>query len=81
MLNPIQIAHVASVYPECKAEMMGYLSAVVDVMIFHETECGSDVPPIAIAVAANTEFWIDCCETMEGARSQAESLGLRVVDH
>lgn len=56
-----------------------YLKAGVDVVIGPQTECGPDVPPIAIAVAADQAFWIDCCDTVELAHAHAEALGLRVV--
>lgn len=79
-LTSIQAAHVAAVYPECKAQMANYLAVGVEVVVGPQTECGPDVPPIAIAVASDQAFWIDCCETVEVAKSRAQALGLRVVD-
>lgn len=79
MLTPIQIAHVAAVFPEVKAQMETYLAEGVDVVIGPQDECGPDVPPIAIAVASDQAFWIDCCETVEIAKMRAQELGLNVV--
>lgn len=59
--------------------MTTYLEASVDFLICHQTECGPDVPPIAIAVAADQSFCIDCCDTYDLAKARAEALGLRVV--
>jgi len=80
MLTTIQADHVAAVFPEVKAQMEAYLSAGVDVVVANQTECGPDVPPIAIAVAADQAFWIDCCETVEAAKARAQALGLRVLE-
>ena len=77
----IQASHVATVFPDAKAQMEAYLAAGVDVVVGHQTECGPDVPPIAIAVASDPSFWIDCCETVEAAKARAKALGLRVVEH
>ena len=79
-LTPMQAAHVAAVDPECKSQMANYLAAGVEVVVGPQTECGPDVPPIAIAVASDPAFWIDCCETVEAAKARAQSLGLRVVE-
>lgn len=80
MLTSLQAAHVASVHPECKSQMSDYLASGVEVVIGPQTECGPDVPPIAIAVASDQAFWIDCCETVEAAKTRAQALGLRVVE-
>lgn len=80
MLNPMQAAHVAAVFPECKAQMAKYLAAGVEVVVGPQNECGPDVAPIAIAVASDQAFWIDCCETVESAKARAHELGLRVVE-
>lgn len=80
MLTPMQAAHVAAVFPECKSQMSNYLASGVEVVIGPQTECGSDVPPIAIAVASDQAFWIDCCETVDAAKVRALALGLRVVE-
>ena len=79
-LTPMQAAHVAAVFPECKSQMANYLAAGVEVLVGPQTECGPDAPPIAIAVASDPAFWIDCCETVEAAKARAQSLGLRVVE-
>lgn len=79
MLTPIQISHVAAVFPEVKAQMETYLAEGVDVVIVPQDECGPDVPPFAIAVASDQAFWIDCCETVEKAKMRAQELGLNVV--
>ena len=80
MLTPAQAAHVAAVFPEVKAQMEDYLASGVEVVVGPQTECGPDVPPIAIAVASSQDFWIDCCETVEAAKARAQALGLRVVE-
>lgn len=80
MLTALQAAHVASVFPECKSQMSDYLASGVRVVIGPQSECGPDVPPIAIAVASDQAFWIDCCETVEAAKARAHALGLRVVE-
>ena len=71
---------VAAVFPECKAQMANYLAAGVEVVVGPQNECGPDVPPIAISVASDQAFWIDCCETVEAAKARAHGLGLRVVE-
>lgn len=78
-MTPLQIAHVESVYPESREQMAKYLVAGVDVLVGPQNECGADVPPIAIAVASDQEFWIDCCATVQLAKARAKALGLRVV--
>ena len=67
-------------FPECKAQMSNYLAAGVEVVVCPQTECGPDVPPIAIAVASDQAFWIDCCETVEAAMARAQALGLHVFE-
>lgn len=59
--------------------MAAFLEAHTEVVIYKQDECGSDVPPYAIAVAG-TAFWIDCCVTPEDATLLAESLGLKVIE-
>ncbi|KVA53984.1 hypothetical protein WI61_06580 [Burkholderia cepacia] len=78
-LTVAQASHVAKVFPECRAEMADFLEARAEVVIYKQDECGSDVPPFAIAVAG-TAFWIGCCETPEEATALADSLGLKVVE-
>ncbi|TDG21143.1 hypothetical protein [Paraburkholderia silviterrae] len=77
-LTSLQAEHVAKVYPECRAEMTGYLKGSAQVVIYRQDECGDDVPPYAIRVEG-TDFWIDCCATPEDARKRAEMLGLMVL--
>ena len=77
-LTAIQATHVKGVFPECRVEMSQFLLAGAEVEIYKQDECGSDVPPYAIAVAG-TAFWIDCCETAEKAILRSGSLGLRVL--
>jgi hypothetical protein len=79
VLTPVQKAHVEAVFPECKAQMASYLERGVDVVIGPQTECGPDVPPIAIAVAEDQSFWIDCCDSEKLARARAKALGLRIA--
>ncbi|AOJ97494.1 hypothetical protein DM992_39470 (plasmid) [Burkholderia sp. JP2-270] len=78
-LSVAQANHVAKVFPECRTEMTDFLEASAEVVIYRQNECGSDVPPYAIAVAG-TAFWIDCCETPEEATALADSLGLKVLE-
>lgn len=80
MHTHIQALHVAAVFPESRAQMEAYLAEGVAVVVGPQSECGPDVPPIAIAVASDQEFWIDCCETVEAAKARAHALGLRVVE-
>lgn len=78
-LNAVQAEHVRSTFPEARTQMAAYLEQSAEVMIEHQTECGVDVPPIAIKVAEDPEFWIDCCDTSELAYARAKALGLKVV--
>lgn len=78
-LTVAQAAHVAKVDPNHRLEMADLLRRGVAVGIGPQRECGPDVPPIAIWVAENPEFWIDCCETVAAAKSYAASLGLPVA--
>jgi hypothetical protein len=80
MLTSLQAAHVAAVFPECRTQMSDYLSSGVEVVIGPQTECGPEVPLIAIAVSSDQAFWIDCCETVEAAKARAQALGLRVAE-
>lgn len=78
-LTAAQAAHVAKVDPNHRLEMADLLRRGVAVGIGPQRECGPDVPPVAIWVVENPEFWIDCCETVAAAKSYAASLGLPVV--
>lgn len=78
MLTPAQAEHVESTFPECRSQMAGYLEAGAEVLIARQTECGSDVAPIAIVIASDQEFWVDCCDTIALAKARAEELGLVV---
>lgn len=40
MLTPMQAAHVAAVFPECKAQMSNCLAAGVEVVVGPQTERG-----------------------------------------
>lgn len=62
-LTPAQQAHVDGVFPEHRAQMADYLESGVGVVILRQKECGPDVPPFAIAVQVEPEFWIDCADT------------------
>lgn len=77
-LTPAQSAHIASAFPETRAEMTRFLEAGVGVLVHRHDECGGDVPPYAIVVD-RTSFWIDCCDTPEEAEALACSLGLKVL--
>jgi adenylate cyclase len=77
-LTPAQMLQVRKASPECKVDMTHYLRAGVDVDIYRQNETGSDVAPFAIQVS-NTDFWVDCCETVVEARALARSLGLYVA--
>lgn len=79
-MTPLQTAHVAKAFPENREQMAAYLAAGVEVVCEKQTECGLDIPAIAIKVAAMPEFWIDCCDTVKAAKSTARSLGLVVKD-
>lgn len=75
-LSPAQHAHVLKVFPETRADMAIYLRSGVQVTVGPQTEASPDVPPIAISVLADPEFWIDCCDSVEEAHQRIESLGL-----
>lgn len=77
-LSPDQVAHVRSVFPESRAEMAFHLRQGTAVRVQRQRECGSDVPPYAIAVSTDPDFWVDCCHTPEAARAKALRLGLMV---
>lgn len=76
-LTPLQRAHVAKVFPECREDMERYLRDGVEVGICLQREVG-DSPPFAIYVAARQEFWIDCCASAALATKRAAVPGLRV---
>lgn len=78
-LNQAQQAHISKIFPECKDQMAKYLSLGVDVIVYRQFECGSDVPPFAVAPVDNHGFWIGCWDTQEQATKEAEKLGLKVV--
>ena len=77
-LSAVQAAHVKSTFPETRAQMTAYLESSAEVVIQRQNECGVDVPPIAIKVSADPEFWIDCCHTCELAYARAIELGLTI---
>lgn len=78
-LTAAQQDHVNGVYPECRAQMADYLERGVEVVVFRQSECGSDVPPFAVAPKADQAFWVGCWETAKQATACATELGLRVV--
>ena len=77
-LNPLQRAHVAQVFPECRADMARFLETNAAVGVRQQTEVGES-PPYAIFVAAEPDFWIDCCESRQAAESRARALKLTIV--
>ncbi|HCF2446995.1 TPA: hypothetical protein NIA45_004663 [Pseudomonas aeruginosa] len=79
VLNPEQQAHVDSAFPECRADLAGYLERGVDVVVYRQTECGDDVPAFAVAPHDRQDFWLGCWETEALAVEGATKLGLRVV--
>jgi hypothetical protein len=79
MLTHIQSAHVAQVFPETKEAMADFLGHGVDVWVERQDECGPDVPPHAIRIVEQPDFWIDCARSHEQAVAYASALGLRVV--
>ncbi|WP_434716212.1 CYTH domain-containing protein [Paraburkholderia sp. A3RO-2L] len=77
-LNPVQASHVEKVpHADTRKELTTYLLAGVDVDIFRQSEV-EEAPPYAICVA-NTEFWVDCCHTIDEAAALSKSLGLYVA--
>jgi hypothetical protein len=76
-LTAVQSEHIAKVFPECRAEMSRYLrdGAMVDVRRQDEVR---EAPAFAIYVCSAPEFWIDCCDTEDQARTMALSLGLKL---
>lgn len=78
-LTTAQATHVKEASPECRDDMTYYLRAGVDVNIYRQDETGAArVAPYAICVA-NTDFWIDCCNTAGEAQALAKTLGLHVA--
>ena len=77
-LTQAQEAHIAGVYPECRNEMAAYLAAGAEVVVQPQTEVG-EAGAFAIKVV-HSDFWIDCCDTVEHAHARARDLGLCVVD-
>lgn len=78
-LSPLQQSHVDSAFPECRQRIAEYLARGAEVRVFQQTECGSDVPPYAVAPVDDPEFWLGCWDTHELATECAIALGLRVV--
>ncbi|ORE47831.1 hypothetical protein BKN49_05835 [Pseudomonas aeruginosa] len=79
VLNPEQQAHVDGAFPECRAELAGYLERGVDVVVYRQTECGDDVPAFAGSPHDRHEFGLGCWESEELAVESATRLGLNVV--
>jgi hypothetical protein len=40
VLTPAQQVHVEAAFPECRADLAGYLERGVEVVVFRQTECG-----------------------------------------
>ncbi len=78
-LTIVQQTLVDAAFPECRKQLAEYLASGVGVVIIRQNECGPDVPPFAIAVQIDPEFWIDCADTEAAAIHRAESLGLKVL--
>ena len=79
-LTDRQLSHLSKTPSWCRDEMAGYLTNAVDVGVAHQNECGPYVPPFAIFVVANQDFYIECCDSAESAKQLALDLGLRVVN-
>ena len=78
-LTPAQQVHVEAAFPECRADLAGYLERGVEVVVFRQTECGDDVPPFAVAPKERQDFWLGCWDSAELAASGAAALGLRLA--
>ncbi|MFK4705548.1 hypothetical protein ABIC83_002387 [Roseateles asaccharophilus] len=76
-LTPAQQAQVDKSYPECRKEMAAYLAAGARVVIEPQREV-PEAAPFAIVVE-RTDFWIDCCPSVEEARELCRRIGLVVV--
>lgn len=59
--------------------MADYLRRGVEVTIGIQNEASPDVPPFAISVREDLEFWISCCGTQEEAKQLVKDLGLVLV--
>lgn len=79
MLNTEQQALVDRVFPECRKPITQFLQDRAKVFIVRQNETGPDVPPWAIAVESQPDYWIDCKKTKLEATQYARSLGLVVV--
>jgi hypothetical protein len=79
-LSTLQEKHIASCYPGVRDKMGDFLARGVKVIVHRQNETADDVPPYAIAVVDEPDFWIDCRETPEKAAEYARSLGLQVVE-
>lgn len=55
-----------------------HLAAGAEVVVQPQTEVG-EAGAFAIKVV-HSDFWIDCCDTVEHAQARARDLGLCVVD-
>ncbi|WP_090625410.1 hypothetical protein [Azotobacter beijerinckii] len=78
-LTEKQREHVLRVFPEVRYAMANYLRQGVAVRVQRQNECSPDVPPYAIVVESDPEFWIDCAESPVAAKAHALALGLRVI--
>jgi hypothetical protein len=59
--------------------MQDFLARGVKVFVTRQNECGADVPPYAIRVVEQPEFWIDCAQSVRAATQLAKDLGLNVT--
>lgn len=79
-LTKYQQEHLAKFSAKDKAQMENYFLEAANVVIYKQNECGGDTPPYAIGIAGCESFWVDCCRTVDLAKSKAEQLGLCVID-
>lgn len=76
-LSPAQQQHLSKVPEHLRVEMAKHLAAGAQVIVRNQTDV-PEVGPWAIEIQG-TDFWVDCCDSEEGAREQAQLLGLRLV--
>lgn len=77
-LTPYQQAHVAKISPDWQKEMSECLLQSATVVVREHGE-DPDAPPFVIVVA-DTNFWIDCLDSLEAAQAQVTKLGLTLAD-
>lgn len=79
MLTAIQESHVQQAYPDCREEMADFLSHGTEVFVARQHESGAGVPPFAIRVVGQPEFWMGCAHSARAAVQLARDLGLKVI--